>query len=196
MNIKKLFGPQFEQVENEALRTIQAGGIVIAPFDTVYGFICDPYNDTALEKIFKLKNRELNKTIGLALNPAHIIHSLAEVKHFEFTKGKVPGPYTFILPLKDKNISKYCQNKGTVAIRIPNSELILMLSKKFGKPLAQTSANKSGKSTCASIDEIKKQFTEAELDSVDLIIDCGLIQNSKESVIYDLTGDSPREIAR
>lgn len=194
--IKKLTSNNFDEIIEQACRIIKAGGIVIAPFDTVYGFICDPYNDLAIEKIYELKGRDLSKPIGVALNPAGIMVDLIIPKHVDFANSKTIGPYTLIFPLKDQKISKYCQKDGTIAVRVPNSELILTISKQLKTPLAQTSANKSGQPTCATIEEIEKQFSPEELESADLIIDGGKITNSEPSKIFDLTGNQPAEINR
>ena len=196
MNIKKLTIDNFEKVVNEASKIIHSGGIVIAPFDTVYGFICDPYNDSAIEKIYKLKGRDLNKPIGVAINPAGIMLDLIIPKHLDFANSKTLGPYTLIFPLRDKKISRYCQKNGTIAVRVPNSELILTISKQMKMPLAQTSANKSGQPTCASINEIRSQFSTDEIESVDLIVDWGKIKNAAPSQIYDLTQDKIVDISR
>ncbi|PIS07588.1 threonylcarbamoyl-AMP synthase [Candidatus Berkelbacteria bacterium CG10_big_fil_rev_8_21_14_0_10_43_13] len=197
MNIKKLTPQNFEQVVTEAVNIIKSGGLVIAPFDTVYGIICDPKNDEAVKKIFDLKKRPLDKTIGLAVTSIPALELIAENTHPDFIKSHIFGPYTFILKSKKNNgISKYCQKEGTVAVRIPNSELILTIAKKSDYILAQTSANLTGKPTSASVEEITAQFEPKVLDAIGLIIDGGNIKNPSPSQIFDLTGDKPIEIAR
>jgi len=47
----------------EIADVIQNGGIVILPFDTVYGFVCDSKNEAALEKIYELKNVPYKKQL-------------------------------------------------------------------------------------------------------------------------------------
>lgn len=184
-----------DQVAADVARVIAGGGVVIAPFDTVYGLICDPYNDEALEKIYDFKDRDRAKTIGLALFGS-IINFITTSESLPFVMDRIPGPYTFILPLRDKKISKYCQHDGTVAIRVPKSELILKISQILDKPIAQTSCNKSGRETCDSIEKILNQFSENELNLIELMVDGGQIENAKPSQIFDLSGDSPREIVR
>src|SRR5207248_8188819 len=46
-------------------RCIAAGGVVIFPADTVYGLACDPDNRFAVERLYLLKNRPLEKASAL-----------------------------------------------------------------------------------------------------------------------------------
>ena len=39
----------------KASKVVKSGGIVVFPTDTVYGIGCDPYNVSAVEKIYKIK---------------------------------------------------------------------------------------------------------------------------------------------
>lgn len=192
----KLDSNNFVDTVSKTVNIVKAGGIVIAPFDTVYGIICDPRNDRALKKIFELKKRPLGKTIGLATDSVATLESIISSDHAEFPDHPDFPAGTFIFKTRADYLSKYCLENGTVAIRIPNSELIRAIAKASGGVVAQTSANLSGQPICSSVDEIKKQFSPAELDQVDLIIDGGQIAKSAPSKIYDLTGNEPVEIAR
>jgi L-threonylcarbamoyladenylate synthase len=158
-------------IQKQVIEVLGKGGIALLPFDTVYGFICDPKNEEAIERIFKLKERNINKTIGIAVSSLEQSKEIAKIDDQEaFMKFKIPGKYTFILKAKDQSLSKYCYHNSTVGVRIPDQELILMVASKFG-PIAQTSANKSGKPNCLSISDIQAQFSSDELNSVDLVID-------------------------
>jgi len=44
-----------------AVKSIQNGGIVVFPTDTVYGMGCDPYKIKSVEKIYTIKKREPTK---------------------------------------------------------------------------------------------------------------------------------------
>lgn len=195
MSIVK-FENNYMEISEMAGKVVKKGGIVLAPFDTVYGFVCDPKNDKALLKIFKLKEREQSKTIGIAVDHTMRVQKFSQSKLWDFTEGKVPGPYTFIVNANERVLSKYCYKDNTLAFRIPNAELIYEVILESDGIIAQTSANKAGKPNCFSIDDIRSQFREDELDTVDLIIDEGKIENSKPSEIWDLTGETPKKIER
>lgn len=212
---------------NEIADTVRNGGVAILPFDTVYGFVCDPKNEVPLQKIYELKKRPVQKTIGLAVADIEALESVAEVDDIakKYIEERTPGRYTFILkklglsslpslsspmsssgpamPLesgtrgsKIVNISDFCIQNGTVGVRIPNSKLILEVTKACGDIIAQTSANISGQPNCFSLDEIKNQYDDESLSQVDLIVDGGILENDGASKLVDLTGSIPKEIER
>ena len=179
----------------QAARIVSSGGIVIAPFDTVYGIIADPRNEQAIERIFVLKDRPVSKTLGLAADTIESVEEYAEIKDRAYVADRTPGRYTFILEAKTKVLNKNCYRGNTIAFRIPESKLILGIAEKCGGIIAQTSANRSGEPNCLSVDDLRSQFGDL-LDHVDLTIDGGIIENGQPSKLIDLTGDTPREIER
>ena len=48
---------------NTCLHTIQKGGLILYPTDTVWGIGCDATNATAIARIFNLKKREDSKAM-------------------------------------------------------------------------------------------------------------------------------------
>lgn len=195
MNKLILTPENIDQIADKAVQVLRTGGAILIPFDTVYGFICDPKNEQALEKIFHLKERQESKTIGIAVASLSELDKIAEIANPEFINNKIPGRYTFILKSKNQAFSQYCYQDGTIGVRIPDNDLISKITSLSG-PIAQTSANKSGLPNCLSIQEIKAQFSQTELNSIDLIIDGDKIENGKPSVIWDITKEEPSLIER
>jgi len=198
MNLIKL-NNNFAEVIQKASETIRNNGVVILPFDTVYGYACNPKSEEALQKIFELKDRDLNKTIGLAASKINGIKEISQlnINTEKYIQDRVPGRYTFVVKTKeDTDISKLCMKEGTVGIRVPESKLVLDIIESSGGIIAQTSANKSDLPDCYSIDELQAQYSEEELEQVDLIIDGGEIEKNNPSRIFDLTGSEPLEIKR
>ena len=48
---------------NNTIKTLKQGGLILYPTDTVWGLGCDATNFTAVEKLYKLKKREEQKTM-------------------------------------------------------------------------------------------------------------------------------------
>lgn len=191
--------------ENSQLLVLKVSGIirnngaVILSFDTVYGYACDPKSNIALRKIFELKKRNINKTIGLAASNIRILKDVARVsdKEEQYIEERIPGKYTFILQAKQNiGLSPYCVKNNTIGIRIPESDFILDIIQSSGGIIAQTSANKSGQPDCFSLDELFTQYSAEELSQIDLIVDGGSLEKTGPSQIIDLTGNEPREIDR
>lgn len=197
---------------NKAADIIKNGGVVILPFDTVYGFACDPNKEEALKRIIGLKKRPVSKTIGLAVSNIEELIKIADLtdKQKIFITNITPGKYTFILkelnlsssgrqrhdPEIQKNISELCTQNGTIGVRIPDSDYILEVIQKSGGIIAQTSANVSRMPNCYSINDLKKQYSSSELDKVDSIVDGGNIESAGASQIFDLTGSEAKIIER
>jgi len=178
---------------------IGAGGIVCLPFDTVYGFVCDPTNSAALDSLNLLKGRSASKTIGIAVSSVRDLENIAvtDQEIEQFISAKTPGKYTFILNESINNaISDLCKRDGTIGVRIPDNDLVLAVAEAAGGYLAQTSANKSGEANCYSVDEIKAQFSEAEIENIGLIIDAGKLEPSEPSEIWNLTSKPFQKIER
>jgi len=228
---------------NATINAIKNGGVIVCPTDTVYGFLADATNKKAVEKIFKIKKRPKKKPLAVFVKDIETAKKLAEISPAQekILRKYWPGKYTFILKSKIKNftphknlwgarkskiqtknqkLSKLVLGGGnTIGIRIPKYKFLIDLLKKTNKPLAQTSANISGKPATTKIGEALKQFglyniknsknkvipftsdrlyaeseTFSETFFVDLIIDAGNLPKSKPSKVIDLTGKKKKII--
>ena len=197
MKLVQLGKNNLDEIAEEAAKIIASGGVVIAPFDTVYGIFCDAENKEAVLKLFEIKNRPLEQPIGTAVSDFEMMQKTAvlDEEQKQFIKSRVPGKYTFIVNSAATDITKYCKKRDTIGIRIPDSKLILEIIKKSDRVIAQTSANLSGMENCYSANEVISQY-EDNFDSIDLIIDGGEIRKEGASEIIDLTGKSPTSIER
>lgn len=169
------------------VKAIRAGEVIIIPTDTVYGLVCDASNEKAVEKIFRIKNRDKNnplpifvKDIGMAKSFAYVSNEQEKV-----IEKSWPGAVTFVLKAKP-GLSPVVYKNDTIALRAPNYDLIQQILKEFKKPLAQTSANISGQPASTKVKEVLKNFSEKDV----LIIDEGDLPDNRPSTIIDLTSNS------
>ena len=90
-----------ENYMNEVIKTLQDGGLIIYPSDTVYALGCDIYNVKAMEKLARLKNTTLDKAQFSIIcnNLSHLSEFTRpiETSTFRLLTSKIPGPVTFIL---------------------------------------------------------------------------------------------------
>ena len=56
----------------DASEIIKNGGNAIYPTEGIYGIGCDPFNESSVENIFKVKGRELAKNFIILLSLIHI----------------------------------------------------------------------------------------------------------------------------
>lgn len=171
---------------------VKNGGVIVFPTDTLYGIGCDPYDEKAVDKIFKLKNRD--KTNPLPILASSIV-DIEKIALLDRTAKKLaqiywPGALTIIVPLIDKKISDNLRaGKMSVGVRVPNNVCVLSLLKDC-KYLTGTSANKSGEPGCKSFSEV----LSSSLRGFDAILDGGEVEEGVQSTIVDLTGQHPRVI--
>ena len=109
---------------------IRNGGIVLFPTETVYGIGTNGLNETAIKKLFKIKQRPLNKPISLLVNSIDMINKIAkDITEIEYSiiKEFFPGPLTIVLKKKDIVPNILTANDNTVGIRMPSNDIALKL---------------------------------------------------------------------
>ena len=169
----------------KASQIVSNGGIVIFPTDTVYGIGCNPYNKEAVEKIYKIKSRDIMKSVPVL---TYSIETAEKIVEFDqFTKKIVekfwPGPLTVILKVTDKKIKESLHLENKIAIRVPDHKCTLGLLKKCNF-LVGTSANSSGDLPHTDPDECLKN-----LENYDIFIDGGIITSKGESTIIEIENE-------
>ena len=184
-----------ENYMDEVIKTLQDGGLIIYPSDTVYALGCDIYNVKAMEKLARLKNTTIDKAQFSIIcnNLSHLSEFTRpiETSTFRLLKSKIPGPFTFILEA-NKNLPLAYKGKKTVGIRVPDHPIPQLIVEKLGHPIASTSIKDD--------DEVIEYSTDPELIAekydhlVDIVIDSGYGDNVA-STIVDLTSGEP-EILR
>ena len=174
-----------KQIIKKTLEFLKKGKVIVFPTDTVYGLITDAGNKEATDKLYKIKKRPKNKPIPVFVSDIEMAKGIAEInsKQEKFLKTVWPGATTCVLTVKGGG--------GTIGIRIPNYELVLNLVKQLGRPLAETSANISGKPASVKINEVLAQFKGQE-GQFDLVIDGGDLPPSKPSKVLDLRFSPPK----
>ena len=159
----------------EIKKTIEEGGIIIFPTETVYGIAASALSEKGIDKLYKAKKRPREKAINI------MISDKKEIEKYAIIKNKVerkiidkfmPGEITIILEKKNNFGKTFTLPDNTIGIRIPNSPIALAILKEINIPLIVSSANISGMESGINPEEIKKYFSK----SVDAIISGGIIE--------------------
>ena len=155
-------GKGFEKDIEHCLATLQAGGLILYPTDTVWGIGCDATNPDAVKKIYALKQREETKSlIVLMADQRDILKytSQPDLRIFDWL-ATVHKPTTVIyegaMGLADNLVGA----DGTIAIRLVDDVFCRHLVKRLRKPLVSTSANLSGEPSPAYFREISIRIKE------------------------------------
>ncbi|MEK7479148.1 MAG: L-threonylcarbamoyladenylate synthase [Patescibacteria group bacterium] len=185
-----------EGVLEKVVHALRKGGVVCVPTDTVYGLIADAGNEEAVQKIFDIKGREEEKPLPVFMSGIVMAREYAEIspEQERFLEKVWPGAVTVVF-------KGYF--KETIGMRMPNDELLLNILQKTGTPLAQTSANPSGKPPARSAEEVLNYFGSA-LYAPALCVDPvesrlgrdhgagGGERGGEASSVIDLTGATPK----
>ena len=180
--------PQGRLIE-KAAETLNQGGIIVYPTDTVYGIGCDIFNKKAIERIYQLKGKERKKPLSFIVPNLKDISNYAQVsdRSYRIMRRVLPGPYTFVLPATKMVPKKIAEvNKKSVGIRVPDNKICQMLLAEFGKPIISTSANLSGAQILNNPDTINDELGKL----IDMILDCGIL-GFEASTVVDLTTEDP-----
>ena len=180
-----------ENAIDEVVKTLNNGGIIIYPSDTVYALGCNIFDIRAMEKLAQIKKTKLDKAqFSIICNDlSHLSEFTKPIDSaiFRFLKNRVPGPFTFILEA-NKNLPLAYKGKKTVGIRVPDHPIPKLIVEKLGHPIASTSIKDD--------DEVIEYSTDPELIAekydhlVDIVIDSGYGDNVA-STIVDLTSGEP-----
>ena len=172
------------------LEALKDGQLIIYPTDTVYGIGCDMNNSKAVERLCKVIGKKPEKA-NLSLicsNLSHISDYTRpfETKYYKLMKRSLPGPYTFILKASNRVPKIFKNNRKTIGIRVPDSNLVREIVEEFGNPIVTASIKDH--------DDILEYPTHPDQiydlfkDKVDLIINGGSGGNIP-STVFDCTGD-------
>ncbi|MBX9690341.1 MAG: threonylcarbamoyl-AMP synthase [Candidatus Obscuribacterales bacterium] len=174
-----------------AAMALTRGQLVAFPTETVYGLGADASNQEALEKLFRAKGRPTHHPLIVHIGKEEELDKwCAEVPDAARLLAKLfwPGALTLVLK-KAKSVSPLLTGgQDTIAIRMPSHPVALKLLHEFGSGVAAPSANKFGRLSPTTADDVKAEFG----DEIEIVLDGGQCEVGIESTILDLTVAEPR----
>ncbi|MFV0555689.1 MAG: L-threonylcarbamoyladenylate synthase [Lactovum sp.] len=109
--------------KEEAIQILKSGDLVILPTETVYGIFADARNQKAVEKLYKVKGRSLDKALNLNVADYETIlnYSKSPPDYLKkLVQSFLPGPLTLILKANHKVPDWVNSGKTTVGFRLPS----------------------------------------------------------------------------
>jgi L-threonylcarbamoyladenylate synthase len=145
------------------VESLQSGGLVVYPTDTLYGLGVDPRSEGGLRKLLAIKGREGKKPIPLLLDGAERVSLWAE--HVSAAASRLiekfwPGALTVVLPARDDVPVQVTAGGGTVGLRVPDHPIPRAMARALGGAITGTSANRAGNpGNWGTAEEIVREFT-------------------------------------
>lgn len=172
-----------------AIATLDGGGVVALPTDTVYGLAAEIGHPTAVETIFTLKDRPRTRALPVLVDSVGQIGYLGAVwneKAQKLADAYWPGALTIVVAVPHELATLLGSEIDTAGFRIPDDDVVRRMIAVIG-PLAVSSANVHGASACHSAYEVRDMF-ESKSDLVG-VVDGGE-RSGDVSTVVDVTGES------
>lgn len=165
---------------------LEAGETIVYPTETCYGLGSDATNQESVDKVFKIKERQQDKTVLIVMPDREmaeeyvvwneVINDLAD-KYW-------PGPLTIVAEAKPGTGLAHgvLADDGTIAFRISSHPMVYEIAASLGRPLVSTSANIGGQDSPYDILAIETMF-EGKSMQPDMVIDAGDLPEQSPSTI-------------
>ena len=127
-----------------------SGKVVMLPTDTIYGLCVDASDSLAVQRLYGLKRRSLNKPMPILCSNIEMVLRYCSLDAAERAYVELcwPGPTTMLLkklPTDHENgLAQHLEGLSTLGIRVPDSDFLQRLISKLNRPIIATSANFSG----------------------------------------------------
>lgn len=150
------------------INTLQSGGTILYPTDTIWGIGCDATNIEAINRIFEIKKREKNKSMIILVENEKRLQDLVEVPELAWEIMDLSEKPVTIIYDNPKGLPKeILAEDGSIGIRLVKDNYLKKLIGKLNKPLVSTSANLSGDKSPMKFSDINNEI----INSVDAISD-------------------------
>jgi L-threonylcarbamoyladenylate synthase len=168
-------GPDAEAFE----RCLAVGGVAVFPSDTVYGLACDPSNRIAVERLYLLKRRRLEKPSAVMFFDVEVaLDALPELgpRTRAALLRLLPGGVTLLLANPAERFPLACgADPVTLGLRVPVVPALAGVQ----WPALQSSANRAGDADARRLQDVP-QLIRA---SCDLVIDGGELPGTPSTVV-------------
>jgi tRNA threonylcarbamoyl adenosine modification protein (Sua5/YciO/YrdC/YwlC family) len=158
---------------------IGVGGLVLFPADTVYGLACDPDDRFAVQRLYLLKRRSLEKPSAVMFfNVDDAVAAVPELgeRTVMAMRRVLPGAVSLLVPNPAGRFSLACgRDTSTLGIRVPRVPRFAAMR----RPVLQSSANHAGGADPRRLDDVPALLRAA----VDLVIDGGELPGTPSTVV-------------
>jgi L-threonylcarbamoyladenylate synthase len=178
-----------------AASALRAGQVVAIPTDTVYGLAAALDHPEAIERLYAIKSRPVEKAIPVLISDTADLHKLTphlSSKAAHLARNFWPGALTLVLPalpdLAPGVTTAASDGMRTVAVRMPDNGLARAIIAAAGGALAVTSANRSGAAPAIEAQDV----SGLELWQPLLVVDGGRAPGGVPSTIVATTSEVPQ----
>lgn len=173
--------------EDGLLRAVEAlkSGLAIAyPTETQYGLGADALNSEAVERLYSIKQRQLEGPFLVVVENIEAVSGIAEElpePSAVVARACWPGPVTLLLPAREGLPSHIVGEEMLVAVRVSSHPVAQRLPALLDGPIVSTSANLAGRDPITDPSLIEEAFTGL----LAMVVDGGVLPPGRASTIVD-----------
>lgn len=185
-----------DRILKKASQIINDGGLLSFPTETNWVVVCDPFNKSAVEKLYDLRHIENTKHLTVLCSGFSEAAEMAIIADaaFSLMKRVVPGPYTFIFEAQ-KKITKYLKASKIdhqVGIRFPPGRLCQKIISDCGGSLLSTHLSHDMiPGTNPDFPIYSAIIEDSFRNHIDMIIDPGEVEFIGPTTIVDFSNGEP-----
>ena len=155
----------------------------------MYALVARAQDTDAVDRVFAIKGRDNTKALPLFVAGAAMAERCAVLNDLarHLVAAFWPGALTVVLPKQPGFDSAALSGGDTVALRVPDHDMLRAVITELDAPLTATSANRSGGPDPVTADEVKRQLGS----DVDYVLDAGPCGVGVSSTIVDCCGVEP-----
>jgi L-threonylcarbamoyladenylate synthase len=175
---------------DRAVELLRRGQVVAFPTDTVYGVGAHAFLPRAVARLYAAKGRPGQRAIPLLLPGAEAMRLVCAAipdLAWELARHFWPGGLTLVLQRAPHVPDVVTAGGPSVAVRVPDQELVQRLCRQLGAPLATTSANPHGAPDAVTAAQVLTGLA----GRVPLVLDGGTCRGGVASTVLDLTVSPP-----
>ncbi len=176
----------------DGIAALRAGELVVYPTETFYGIGADAFSASALARLFRVKEREPGRPVGLIAADAAMAFSVARevpIDARRLADAFWPGPLTIVVPARE-DIAPELAGPDGIGVRVSPNPVARALSAGLGRPITATSANLSGEAPASTLDEARAGLGE----KVKVYLEGGKLTASAPSTVIAVGGSGWRMI--
>jgi L-threonylcarbamoyladenylate synthase len=173
------------------IEALAAGRPVLLPVDTVYGLCANPYRSDYVERLYRLKGRDVLKPTALVASDLDMLFECVPElrgRSGQIARALLPGPYTLVLPNPARRFRWLTGARpDTIGVRVPELDGPPATVLAQAGAVAATSANLTGGPEPRRLDEIPEEIRAG----CAAVLDGGEVPGTPSTVV-DFTGNEPQ----
>ena len=178
------------QAIERAAAALLGGKVIAFPTDTVYGVGAHALQPEAVAHLYAVKDRPVSLAIPLLLPGAGALESVCDPVPslaWQLAERFWPGALSLVLPRARAVPDIVTAGGSTVAVRVPDHDLVRFLCRQLDAPLAATSANRHGQPPLVTAEQVMAALGNL----LSLVLDGGPAPGGTPSTVLDLTVSPP-----